>query len=537
MIDVLEHLRELLGQTVLLPIPLGKKGPTFRGWQNTTLADTQTPAYQRRLAGCMARGGNIGVLLGPASADLHAIDIDDDELAETFLAYNPTLANTLRSRGRRGCQFWIRPKQGTKFPDEQAVYPLRTAENNEYGEWRCGGAGGAQSVICGVHPEGERYAILVDQPPVEIDFDQIKWLGPAPGWIIEDPQEEEREPRKLRGTSIIDYSERKIDNSKNLLGNRWLSRCAGGFVVAPSGHGKSTLVIQASILWACGRVAFGINPAHPLRILIVQAEDDDNDITEMSQMCDRLKLSNEEKQLVRQNTHVEWLNDVTGRSFCPVLDDFLNQFKADLVIINPYTAYQGGDLRDDELNNLFLRIELTSLMNKHNCGAIPIHHTPKTNFQNTDSYSWFDWMYTMAGGAALTNWARAILVIAPTDAPGTYRFIAAKRFEKIGWQQREYWFAHSIEDEKILWVPASADQIACGRKGKNAGPKDMLTVIPILDPTPIQKVIVAAKEKLEFGEKKVRNYLKVLIADGEVFEHSFPRPRTNPEIRYARTKQ
>jgi hypothetical protein len=29
-------------------------------------------------------------------------------------------------------------------------------------------------------------------------------------------------------------------------------------------------------------------------------------------------------------------------------------------------------------------------------------------------------------------------------SPGTYRFIAAKRFEKIGWKDREYWFAHSV---------------------------------------------------------------------------------------------
>jgi hypothetical protein len=37
-------------------------------------------------------------------------------------------------------------------------------------------------------------------------------------------QEPERDPRKLRGTSIIDYAERQIDDSKTLLGNRWLSR-------------------------------------------------------------------------------------------------------------------------------------------------------------------------------------------------------------------------------------------------------------------------------------------------------------------------
>jgi hypothetical protein len=159
-----------------------------------------------------------------------------------------------------------------------------------------------------------------------------------------------------------------------------------------------------------------------------------------------------------------------------------------------------------------------------------------TNFQNTDGYAWFDWMYNMAGGAALTNWARAILVIAPSETPGTYRFIAAKRFEKIGWQEREYWFAHSIENGKMLWVPASREQIASGRKGRNATPEDLLTVIPLIDPVVIDKIILDAKTKLKLGENRTRQFLKVLVAGNKVFQHLIPRPRTNPEPRYSRTK-
>jgi len=351
------------------------------------------------------------------------------------------------------------------------------------------------------------------------------------------PPEETAEFRKLRGASILDYAERQIDSSKNLLGNRWLSRLCGGFIVAPSGHGKSSLSVQAAICWSCGRVAFAIKPAGALRILIVQAEDDEGDMIEMAQMCERLKLTASEQDLVRRNTHIEWVNDVTGAKFFQVLDNFLTQFPADLLIINPYTAYQGGDIRDDQLNNEFLRMRLAKLLNTHNCGALPIHHSPKTNFQKAENFTWFDWMYSMAGGASLTNWARCILVIAPTDTPGTYRFIAAKRFEKIGWRERECWFAHSVEGEKILWVPASEDQIALGRKGRNASYESLLAVIPVIDPIGIAKLITEAKQKLGIGENKTRQFLKVLLEDKKVYEHLFPRPRTGPEVRYARAKQ
>jgi hypothetical protein len=102
----------LLGQAVLLPIPKGEKAPRIKDWQNITYEATQTLEYQGKLLTCVRRGGNIGVLLGPASGGLGAIDVDDDDQVEELLRLNAAvgLANTLRSRGRRGCQFWIRPK-------------------------------------------------------------------------------------------------------------------------------------------------------------------------------------------------------------------------------------------------------------------------------------------------------------------------------------------------------------------------------------------------------------------------------------------
>jgi Bifunctional DNA primase/polymerase, N-terminal len=94
--QTLACLYDLLSQAVLLPIPLGKKGPNTAGWQNTAFADTQTREYREELLQAIARGGNIGVLLGPASGGLIAIDLDDDEIAEHFLERNPQLGLTLR---------------------------------------------------------------------------------------------------------------------------------------------------------------------------------------------------------------------------------------------------------------------------------------------------------------------------------------------------------------------------------------------------------------------------------------------------------
>lgn len=349
--------------------------------------------------------------------------------------------------------------------------------------------------------------------------------------------EEQRVRRSLTGGSLVHYANGEIDFSVNLLGNRWLSRKTGAFIVAPSGHGKSTLVAQMAACWGCGRACCSIKPPKPLRVFIAQAEDDDNDLIEMAQMMNRMNLSAKELELIDRNTHAEWMNDCAGKVFFESMDELLTDWPADLLVINPYTAFQTEDIQDNAANADFLRVKLSRLLAKHNIGCIIVHHTGKTQFQKKNDFAWFDWMYDMAGGAVLTNWARAVLIIAPSSNPGTYKFIAAKRFEKIGWQEREYWFAHSTENDRMLWVPADSDQIACGKTAGSASHEDLLPFIPLLDPASEDKIHVDQKPKLHLGEKRVHSFLKLLLETGKIFIHSFPRKGTRPEIRYAKTPQ
>jgi hypothetical protein len=112
--------------------------------------------------------------------------------------------------------------------------------------------------------------------------------------------------RELRGASFLDFAKRKIDESKTLLGKRYLCRGGGMFAIAPSGSGKSVFAAQAAIELACGLPAFGIRPSQPLRSFIIQAEDDDGDIIEMARIVDHLELTQEQRKLVGSNTHVEF---------------------------------------------------------------------------------------------------------------------------------------------------------------------------------------------------------------------------------------
>jgi len=142
------------------------------------------------------------------------------------------------------------------------------------------------------------------------------------------------------------------------------------------------------------------------------------------------------------------------------------------VIINPLSGFLLCDLKNEEKVSQFLRGDLNTVMAKHKCAPIVLHHTPKTNFTRLDNMQWYDWMYAMSGCAGLTNWARAVLVVVPSKIPGTYRFIAAKRFDEIQWTEREYWFSHSreaftaadgVEHAIIEWIPATEEQLASAK--------------------------------------------------------------------------
>jgi phage/plasmid-associated DNA primase len=158
------RLLQLLGKnTVLLPIFSGEKRPSIPKWQEQTLEAMDSPDYLASL-----EKGNIGVMLGAASGHLVSIDCDTDDAAAEMLKLNPMLAGTLRTRGARGCNFWLRILDG--------IYPkttkLKDSLGKSMGEFR---ATGGQTVISGKHPSGCEYSFLIEAPPVCVSFEEIVW--------------------------------------------------------------------------------------------------------------------------------------------------------------------------------------------------------------------------------------------------------------------------------------------------------------------------------------------------------------------------
>jgi AAA domain len=364
-----------------------------------------------------------------------------------------------------------------------------------------------------------------------------------PGAVPKSKRRQQQTPPKKKagarfpaGHSIDWFAKQAINPNDTLLGNRYLCRTGGMFIVAPSGLGKSILSIQMAVLWCCGLIAFGISPRKALRILIVQSEDDEGDCTEMSQVMDHLNLNPQQKALVTTNSVLVRCNHLVGSEFIEALRVELNDARDagepfDLVIINPFGVYLGADVKDTNACTEFLNQGLNPVLLEFNVGVILIHHTPKTSFQNTDKYNIWDWMYFGAGCASITNWARVMMAIKPeTDDLKVYRFIAAKRGKRIdGWNgEFERYFAWSSVPGVLRWEDATAAQIAqattAAARHKSPDLLIALMQVPTIDPelkiTVIRKIQTACK----VGEHRAKEALNELIVKGKVDEVLMPNP-------------
>jgi AAA domain-containing protein len=341
----------------------------------------------------------------------------------------------------------------------------------------------------------------------------------------EKPKPRIRVVHAMKGGSVLDYANQPIDDEKTLIGNRYLCRGGGMFIVAPSGQGKSTLAVQLAAEWALGWSPIGLSArGRPLRTLIIQAEDDACDLTDMAMWIRKKGLfSDDQLGQIDLNTHIEPVNDCVGEMFFSKLDSFLEEFAPDIVILNPYTSYLGGGVKDEKLANKFLREGLTPILTKYGCAAVVLHHTPKTQYSPSTDFTMTDFMYRGMGCATMTNWARAYLVFEPVaDNHSIFRFVAAKRGKRIGWGGFVRYFKHSDNGE-LRWLPVETEEAEKLEKAKKSGSHrkiidldKVFATIPVAGEIERDLVIREIMEKFQVGKDRAKDEIDLLEAQGRV---------------------
>ncbi len=333
-----------------------------------------------------------------------------------------------------------------------------------------------------------------------------------------------------------------------LLRYRYLCRGGGLLLVGPTGIGKSSLSMQFMVLWALGRDAFGIEPARPLKSLLIQAENDDGDLAEMR---DGVRLG---LRLTDEEARQAFANIVVCREDSLMSDEFfkhrvvplVQEHKPDLLWIDPALAYLGGEANSQKDVGGFLRNQLNPTLNANGCACVLVHHTNKPpSGQEKPNWQAGDFAYLGSGSAEWANWARAVLVMRGVGSHSIFELRAGKRGPRLNWREddgetRRYakYIAHADAPGVICWREALEEEVPADKDGvkRHFTKDDLMPHVPT--DKPITKEALRSKaNQAGIALNKINGLVAELVDEGRLYEWRVKRKGTNPQRMIARFPQ
>jgi hypothetical protein len=255
------------------------------------------------------------------------------------------------------------------------------------------------------------------------------------------------------------------DDKTVLIGaeRRWICQGYPFQIVGFSGTGKSSLAVHLAVHWALGKAPFGLKPVRPLRILMVQAENDFGDAAE-GLIGATSKLIETERRELKENLIFVRQSSKMGFAFIEYLGEMVEKHGIDLIIADPLLAYANFDIADQAETTAFLRGPggVFEMLQRTKAALLYMHHTTKPkSADDLDAMTPQQLAYLGAGCAEWVNFARDSGYLFRTkantsDGRPVYRFGFSKRQSRSGLKDANDRFAGHVnlchaEDGSIRW--------------------------------------------------------------------------------------
>lgn len=326
------------------------------------------------------------------------------------------------------------------------------------------------------------------------------------------------------------------DDQSSLIGyqNRFLGKSGSWIIAGPSGIGKSTFTTGFLLCASCGAPWHGITFRHPMRVLVVQAENDEGDLKEMLEGAYKAAgLSRERLVTTTENLFWKRMSTLTGDEFVRWLEMAIVEARADLVHIDPILAYVGDDISLQSVASHFFRNLIQPVLDRTGAIMTAVHHTGKTSTDSKSRENWSesDFAYLGFGSSELTNWARAVGVLVPWGKDtGLFRFLIAKRGKRAGMinaytKERATSILLQHAETGMGWVQAPEPEME--EKPRNQGARPKLTVDDIMPyvtkyDSPVNKKELTRDLERDFhvSYKTAREKIDSMIHSGALKIHS-----------------
>ena len=336
------------------------------------------------------------------------------------------------------------------------------------------------SVKYAVFYASERY-VLRDEPQDGDDATTQKdHATPKPG------------PWAAKTISFADLPEPmpEEENARALFKRGYLRKGHALCLVSCAGVGKSVISLQLALAWSLGKPCLGLEPVRPLKIGVFTFEDDVEDNAsfrrDYREGFRREGWSDAEIDAALAAVEFIELGGKTDEAFAEALAEIQLEKPRDLYIVNPL-----GDIMDEydisdnsEAKHFFKRVLDPVIKGardpRTSCALVLVSHTgkaPKTSGDRANFMRGIFAQYDAAGSAALMNWTRASLLIAPTSEAGNFVLLGAKRQARLGWRDadgkptNERYISYSPDIK--FWIPtpeADVRRLTADGSGKSSRP-------------------------------------------------------------------
>lgn len=247
--------------------------------------------------------------------------------------------------------------------------------------------------------------------------------------------------------ALADFK-RDLNMENVLIHGRWAVRGCISMHVSTTGSGKSILQTQSALCFNRGVECCGLRPVRPFRSWVIQSEDDE----------DRVAMDRDDvvAELTRMHPGEDWgaamaetkfldFDGVTGAAFIEKLNNELYIDKPDAIIINPFNAYFGGNIKDGADVSAFFKggmirnketEGLEKVFKRHKVWGWIFAHTgkPPTTKEQRD---WFDDPYSaykMCGASEIADAVRSVITFLKCpNTDGIFAFTAGKNGAGLKW--------------------------------------------------------------------------------------------------------
>lgn len=190
----------------------------------------------------------------------------------------------------------------------------------------------------------------------------------------------EKPMRVASGVDVLDIIERSMDQVEFIIPGV-LARGDRMLITGFEGHGKSTFLRQCGVQVACGLDPWSLAQIPPKKVMVLDFENHpDQVLTSYQELVGMARYHQGDDAIARGNLIVfeEWDNDDTDLllpSGVAWLQERVQAYQPDLVVMGPLMNMAGRDLKDDEVVR---KIKMAVNKARSICGTAFImeHHAP-----------------------------------------------------------------------------------------------------------------------------------------------------------------